>query len=221
MTDTNQLLELFRTYNPDVWPLPIVAYVVGIGALALIAFRPSRGTDRLVAGLLALVWLWLGVVFQGIYVRDVSPVLGLIGAAVFTGGAVLIARAGVLRGELAFRPGGNLATPVGVLAIGYALVIYPLLGVAFGHPYPEAPLFGAAPCPTTIVTFGLFLFVRPRFPAHLLALPMVWAILGPLGAVQQGVVEDIALFVVGVLAVAIVLVRDGLRRPMQPAAVST
>jgi hypothetical protein len=212
MAEDNQLLELFRTYNPDVWPLPIVAYVLGVGALALIAFRPSRATDRLVAGLLAVMWLWLGIVFQGIYVRDVSPVLGLLGAAIFVTGGILIARAGVLRGELAFRPRANLPTLVGVLALVYALVIYPLLGVALGHPYPAAPLFGAAPCPTTIVTFGLFLLVRPPFPAHLLVMPMAWAILGPLGAVQQGVVEDVALFVVGIAAVAIVLARDGFQR---------
>jgi hypothetical protein len=212
MAEENQLLQLFRTYNPDVWPLPIVAYVLGFGALALIVFRPSRATDRLVSGLLAVMWLWLGIVFQGIYVRDVSPVLGLLGAAIFVTGAILIGRAGILRGELAFRPAANLPTLVGGLTLAYALVIYPLLGVALGHPYPAAPLFGAAPCPTTIATFGLFLLARGPFPAHLLVLPMAWAILGPLGAVQQGVVEDVALFVVGVATVAIVLAREGFQR---------
>jgi hypothetical protein len=164
--------------------------------------------------LLTLLWLWLGVVFQGIYVRDVSPVLGVVGAVVFIGQSVLIARAGILRSEIAFRPAVNISTLVGTAAIVYALAIYPLLGVAFGHPYPAAPLFGAAPCPTTIVTFGLFLLARPPFPRHLLALPMVWAILGPLGAVQQGVAEDIALFAVGILTVALVIVRDGRGRPV-------
>jgi hypothetical protein len=213
MTESSPLLELFRTYNPDVWPLPVVAYGLIIGAVILIAARPSRLTDRLVSGLLAVAWLWLGIVFQGIYVRDVSPVLGLIGAAIFVGGALIIARAGVLHGELAFRPGANLATGLGILAIGYALVVYPLLGIALGHPYPEAPLFGAAPCPTTIATFGLFLLVRPPFPAHLLAMPMAWAILGPLGAVQQGVVEDAFLFVIGAVTLVAIVMRG--RRPRQ------
>jgi hypothetical protein len=82
-----------------------------------------------------------------------------------------------------------------------------------GHPYPEAPLFDAAPCPTTIVTFGLLLFARAPLPTHLLALPLAWAILGPLGAVPQGATEDIGLFVVGIIAVGLVVVRDRLRRP--------
>jgi hypothetical protein len=39
----------------------------------------------------------------------------------------------------------------------------------------------------------------------------LWAIVAPLAAVQRGVLEDVALFVVGVVAVALVIVRD--RRP--------
>jgi hypothetical protein len=104
--------------------------------------------------------------------------------------------------------------------MGYALVVYPLLGIALGHPHPEAPLFGAAPCPTTIVTFGLLLFARPPLPTHLLVVPMAWAILGPLGAVPQGATEDIGLFIVGVIAVGLVVVRDGLRRPEENIAVA-
>jgi Family of unknown function (DUF6064) len=205
--------QLFSTYNPDVWPLPIVAYALGIGCLAVIALRPSRRTDRLVAGLLALAWLWLGAVFQGIYARELSPLLGTAYAVIFVVEAGLIARAGVIGSDIAFRPGRNIATIAGILAIGYALVVYPLLGVMFGHGYPEAPLFGAAPCPTTIVTFGLFLFARPPFPTHVLAIPMAWAILGPLGAVPQGATEDVGLFIVGVVALALILVRDRVRRP--------
>ena len=211
MKEGNELLELFSRYNPDVWPLPIVAYVLGAGVLALIVFRPSRKVDRVASGFLALMWLWLGVVFQGIYVRDVNPELSVAYAAIFIVEAVLIARAG-MRGRLEFRPAANIATIIGGLAIVYALVVYPLVGIALGHGYPEAALFGAAPCPTTIVTLGLILFVRPPFPRHLLAIPLVWAVLAPMAAVPQGVVEDSVLFAVGIAATAIVLIRDGFRR---------
>ena len=212
MAEGNELLELFRTYNPDVWPLPVVAYVVGIGVLAVIFLDPSRRADRIPTGVLALLWLWLGVVFQGIYVRDVNPVLGVAYAAIFIVEAALIARAGIVKRNLAFRPAASMATIFGGLSIFYALVIYPLLGIALGHAYPEAALFGAAPCPTTIVTFGLFLLVRPPFPKHLLAIPLVWAVLAPLAAVPQGVVEDSGLFVVGIVATALIVIRDGFGR---------
>jgi hypothetical protein len=224
MSEQSELLELFRNYNPDIWPLPIVAYIIGIGVLGLIVFRPSRTVDRLGAGVLALLWLWLGVVFQAIYVRDVNPVLGVAYAAIFIVEATLIARSGIVQERIAFRPAVNAATIIGALAILYALVVYPLVGIALGHGYPEAALFGAAPCPTTIVTFGLFLFVRPPFPKHLLAIPLVWAVLAPMAAVPQGVVEDSVLFLIGIAAAAMVLIRDGFGRSLHhaaPAAISS
>ena len=93
MAEGNELLALFERYNPDVWPLPVVGYVLAAAALGLIALRPGRTTDRLVTAMLALAWLWLGVVFQGVYVREVNAVLGIVGAVVFISGAVLLLRA--------------------------------------------------------------------------------------------------------------------------------
>lgn len=208
MAASNELLALFERYNPDVWPLPVVGYVLAAAALGLIALRPGRMTDRLVTAMLALAWLWLGVVFQGIYVREVNAALGVVGAVVFVSGAALLFRAGVVRADLRFR---FVAEPLPILAaaaLAYALVVYPVIGIILGHGYPHAPLLGAAPCPTTIATFGLLLLARPPLPAHLLAMPMVWAVLGPLGAVPQGIVEDVALFVVGVAATTLILMRD-------------
>jgi hypothetical protein len=176
--------------------------------LGLIVRRPGTTTNRATAGLLAGLWLWLGLVFHGGYATQLDPTLGGIYAVLFVIEAVLLIRAGVLRGELIFTTGQGHSGLVGWLAVGYAFVAYPLLGIALGHGYPEAPLFGMAPCPTTIATFGLLLLARAPLPRHLLAVPFLWAILGPLGAVPQGIVEDVGLVIVGVFAVAIVLVRD-------------
>jgi hypothetical protein len=215
MTEPDALLDLFARYNPAVWPLPIVAYGLAIVAFALIIWRPSRATDRLIVGLLAALWLFLGVVFQGIYVRDVDPTLGVFYAAIFVVEGALLILVGVLGDRIAFRLERTPSTLLGVLAIAYALVVYPILGVALGHPYPEAPFFGAAPCLTTIVTFGLFLLARPPFPKLALAIPFFWAIVAPLAAVGRGVYEDIGLFVVGVLAVVLILWRDrAMTRPV-------
>jgi hypothetical protein len=49
------------------------------------------------------------------------------------------------------------------------MVVYPLLGIRFGHSYPRAPLFGVAPCPTTIFTFGLLLWATRSVPGLFLA----------------------------------------------------
>lgn len=41
-----------------------------------------------------------------------------------------------------------------MLLILYALIGYPAFGYFAGHHYPSVPVFGVAPCPTTIFTIG-------------------------------------------------------------------
>jgi hypothetical protein len=208
MNQPDELLALFADYNPAIWPLQAVAYVAAAVALVLIAMRPSRTTDRLVVGFLAALWLFIGVVFQGKYVRDIDATLSVVYAAIFIGQALALVFVGVIGDRVAFRVERTPAAIIGASAIAYSLVVYPLLGVAFGHPWPEAPLFGAAPCPTTIFTFGLFLLVRPRFPKVLLVVPLIWAVLATPAAVGRGVYEDVALLAVAVLATAVLIWRE-------------
>ena len=216
-TVTSELAELFARYNTAVWPGHLVAYTAGVGALVLLVWRPGATASRTVSGLLAVAWLWLGVVFHGFYATDLDPVLGGAYAVAFIAQAVLLFRAGVLHDDLAFTTGRGSAAVAGWASLAYAVVIYPLIGIGLGHGYPEAPLLGMAPCPTTIATFGLLLLARPPLPRHLLPIPVLWAVLGPLGAVPQGMIEDTGLFAVGMLAVTVIVVRD--RHPAAPRAV--
>ena len=55
-------------------------------------------------------------------------------AAVFTLQAVLLVVAGIVRRDLVFGPGWNLASGLGAVFIGYALIGYPLAGCL--HPQP-------------------------------------------------------------------------------------
>jgi hypothetical protein len=52
----------------------------------------------------------------------------------------------------------------------FALVLYPVIGYTFGHIYPSSPTFGL-PCPTTIFTFGIFLWSDKRLPVAILVIP--------------------------------------------------
>ena len=204
--ESHQLRRLFETYNPDVWPLPLLTYGLVIAALALVVRRPGRGTDRLVAGLMTATWAWTGVVFLGRHAAQVDPLLGAVYGALFVVQAALLARAGIVRHELRFRASSGLAGRVGWAALGYALVAYPLVGIALGHGYPAAPLFGVAPCPTVIATFGLLLLASPPTSLRLLAIPTIWAVLAPLAAVGHGYPEDLGL-VVAALAAWVVVTR--------------
>lgn len=204
----DELRHLFTDYNQAVWPLHVLAYVLGIGAVGLVLLRPGPTTDRFVVATLAAVWAWLGIVFFGRFAAQLDPLLSAAYGALFVFQAVLFVRAGIVRHELRFRPSNGLSGRIGWTALAYALVVYPLLGVVLGHSYPEAPLFGMAPCPTTVATFGLLLLVVPDLSKRLLVIPTIWAVLAPLAAVGHGYPEDLGLFAAGIA----VWVAVGLRR---------
>jgi hypothetical protein len=89
---------------------------------------------------------------------------------------------------------------------------YPLLGSAFGHLYPVSPVFGVAPCPTVIFTFGLLLWSTARVPGYVLVIPFLWSLLGFSAAVSLGMREDYGLVVAGLLGTALLLLRGRLVR---------
>jgi hypothetical protein len=88
----------------------------------------------------------------------------------------------------------------GVIMILYAMVVYPLLGFLFGHSYPAAPVFGVAPCPTTIFTFGLFLCTVRTVPKSILIIPLIWSVIGFTAALHLGIYEDVGLLAAGGVA---------------------
>jgi hypothetical protein len=198
-----QFFDVFARYNLAIWPLQVVAYALGLAAVAL-ALRPTPWSGRLIAAVLAALWPWMGVVYHGLYFSAINPVAPIFGAF-FVAQAALVAWLGVARPHLSFRPRRDLAGWVGGLIILYAAVGYPLLGLALGHQYPRAPLFGVAPCPTTIFTFGLLLWATGRGSRALLVIPLLWAVVATSAALALEVSEDFGLPVAGLAATALLL----------------
>jgi hypothetical protein len=87
------------------------------------------------------------------------------------------------------------------------MVVYPLLGSAFGHAYPRSPTFGL-PCPTTIFTFGLLLWTDTKLPKNVLIITFLWSLIGSSAALTLGIFEDTGLLVSGILGVALIIMRD-------------
>ena len=74
--------------------------------------------------------------------------------------------------------------------------------------FPHSPVYGVAPCPTTIFTFGLFLWSEKKLPISLLLETMMWAVVGGSAAVFLGVREDLGLIVSGLISISITLFRS-------------
>lgn len=196
-----QFFAVFAAYNTAIWPAPVVAYVLALAALAL-SWRPGPARGRIVAAILGVFWIWMGAAYHILYFSPINPAAFGFGALFLVQG-LLFLYTGAVRGRLAFGFRPTLAPIAGALLILYAMVGYPLLNAWLDHRYPASPVFGVAPCPTTIFTFGLLLWSTAGVPRHLLIIPVLWAIVGTFAAVQLDVAADYGLGLGAAAAVAL------------------
>ena len=171
-----QFLNVFRLYNGSFPFMPIVTYATGLGAL-LLAARDGDRKDRAILSILGFFWIWNGVAYHIGFFRAINPAAAIFGAVFVLQGVLLIvaaAKGKSMRMTLARTPKAKL----GLLFILYAMVVYPILGHLLGHGYPASPVFGMAPCPTTIFTIGVLLLARGNVPIYLLVVPLLWSIVG-------------------------------------------
>ncbi len=201
-----QFLQVFTAFNTAIWPCQIAAYILGVVAIGA-SFSRSRTAQRIVCAILAAFWLFMGLFYHLVYFAPINKAAYLFGAAFVLQGA-LFAVTGTVRRKLFFLPRPDAYGIVGFLLILYAMLLYPLFGYAQGHVYPSSPVFGVAPCPTTIFTFGLMLLARPPVPIHLLAIPFLWSIVGFTAALKLGIREDIGLLVAGFCGSMLVVLRN-------------
>lgn len=209
---TEQFLAVFERYNLAIWPLQVVAYALGLVAVAL-ALKPRPRSDRIIGAILAAFWLWMGVAYHLLFFREINAAATAFGI-LFVVQGVLWMLVGVVRARLSFGPRADLPSAVGGLFILYAMVAYPLIGALLGHGYPRSPSFGVAPCPTTIFTFGLLLWTRAPVPKYALAIPLLWSLLGVSAAISLGIREDVGLLIAGLLGTGLLTWRD--RRSAMP-----
>lgn len=186
-----EFLHVFAAYNSAIWPGQIVAAAAGLLAIGLL-FRRPKWADRAIAGILAALWLVTGIGYHWMYFAAINPAAYLFGGLFVLEGA-LLAFEGTVRRRIAFRASKSIAGWIAAALIVYAVAIYPLVGLLVTHPYPQTPLFGVAPCPTTIFTLGFLILARTERPLLLAPLPLLWAVIGGSAALLLNMPEDFGL----------------------------
>jgi Family of unknown function (DUF6064) len=68
-------------------------------------------------------------------------------------------------------------------------------------------MFGVAPCPTVIYTFGMLLWTSERVPGRLLIILTLWALIGSSAVFLLGIREDICLLIAAAIAMPFLLLR--------------
>lgn len=202
-----QFLDVFGAYNSTLWPFVGFIWLLTLGAVAHL-YRRGAAASRVLAGVLAVHWMWSGVAYHLAYFRRVNPAAALF-AGLFLLQAALLLWRGVARPQLSFTPSRTLWGIGGAALIAYAL-IYPALGVLLGLAYPRLPTFGV-PCPTTILTAGTLLLVPRRQTLPVAVIPVLWSAVGGSAAFLLDIRADYALLVAGAALLIYVLIprRDG------------
>jgi hypothetical protein len=199
---TEQFLDNFKNYNLAIWPIQIGFYLLAAIAVYLI-LRKGRGSGKVVSAILSFFWLWMGIAYHLIYFTAINKAAFLFGAIFILQGLIFL-YVGIIKNNLSFKLKPDFNGITGAILVLFALVVYPILGYGLGHAYPSSPTFGL-PCPTTIFTFGILLWIDKKFPIAIVVIPFLWSIIGFTAAFSLGITEDIALLVSG-LAACILLI---------------
>jgi len=196
-------LSLFETYNGTIWPAQVVAY--GLGVLAVfLTLRPLAAGGRIAFVVLSAFWLWNGIAYHLMHFLQINfAALGF--AVLFTlQGALFAAIAIGSRHSFRFRP--DAFGWSGLLFCLFALAAYPLLGWLAGHGWPRAAVFGVAPAPTAIFTFGMLLMLEGRAPLYLAVIPLLWSVAaGSAAVLRLGIFEDWSVLLAGVVGFALLV----------------
>jgi hypothetical protein len=207
-----QFFTVFSQYNSAIWPIQIVAYIFGVITVYL-AFQGKPTAGRSVFTVLGAFWIWMGVVYHLLFFSPINPAARIFGFAFIVQG-ILFLYFGAIRSKIAIAFSNSVLPIVGAFFVLYGIALYPLLGFAFGHRYPSAPVFGVAPCPTTIFTFGVLLWARSVVPLFLIIIPLLWSFIGMSAAVNLRVPQDYGLVIAGVLGTLLIVIQN--RKRMEP-----
>ncbi len=197
-----QFLDVFVVYNAAIWPAQIAALCLGLVAVGQVFLKPVQAT-RSIFAILVILWLVNAIAYHAFFFSRINPAAWLFAGA-FLLQAIVFASASARPESMSFHIHRDPRTACGLAAIGYALLIYPLLGQWAGHGFMGGPMFGVAPCPTTIFTIGILLLARGRSVLALSVIPILWSLIGFAAAVQLGIPEDLGLPLAG-LVLAVIL----------------
>jgi hypothetical protein len=205
---TEEFFQIFAKYNTGIFPVQIIFYLLAFFALFML-LKKKTDSSRVISLILGFFWFWMGLVYHILYFSQINPAAYLFGTLFILQGGILL-YSGIFRENLVFAYRKDIYSITGWVLITYALIIYPLIGQLAGHIYPYAPEL-SAPCPTVILTFGLFLFTS-RITKWLLVIPVLWSLLGFTAALNMTVIQDFGLIFSGVIVPLLLVVRDSKKK---------
>lgn len=202
---TDQFLDIFAKYNVAVWPAQLLIYLLGVSCVVLAQLR-GIWSSSIISLILSVFWLWMGVAYHFLFFSKINPAAWLFGA-IFILRSLIFIYVGVIKRKISFHIPRDVYGIGGTVILAYVFIIYPAIGHLVGQRYPAVPTFGL-PCPTTIFTFGIFLWSRAKVPVYTLIIPLAWSLIAFFAAVSLTITEDFGLLPVGLTATVLVVLRN-------------
>jgi hypothetical protein len=196
---SDEFYRNFASYNTTWLPLLGILWILLLLSTVLVLVRPNRQTNTVVKIILAVSFLWTGLVFFPFYMTNGA----LPGTTTSLGIGILFA-IDALRNRIAIKlPKKGWVRYLTIILVVWALGLYTLTGYAIEHPYPQGPL-PVAPCPMTILSIALIstsmdTLRKDRWPFTLLFILLIfWGFFSGLGVpFLYGFYTDLTLFLAG------------------------
>jgi len=199
---TDQFFSVFEKYNHAIFPVQIVLFLLTILALIAIGSKIKQ-KDKFVAGILGVLWLWIGIGYHIAFFSGINKVAYGFGFLFILQGLFLLWE-GVLLYNLKFVFKNSIQSYFGYFFILYGLIIYPVVGYLI-EPNLSRTISVGLPCPTLILTFGFLLLCDKKFSKYLLIIPSLWAVIGISAVIKLGVYQDSMLLIAAIIADVLIL----------------
>ena len=199
---TEQFFSVFEKYNHAIFPVQIILFLLSILALIAIGSKIKQ-KDKFVAGILGVLWLWIGIVYHWAFFSHIN-ILALGYGGVFILQGLFLVWEGVILYNLKFVFRMTVQAFLGYFFILYSLIIYPVVGYLI-EPNLFRTISIGLPSPTIILTFGFLLLCDKKFSRYLLIIPSLWAVIGISAVIKLGVYQDSMMLIAAIIADVLIL----------------
>lgn len=200
-----EFLNVFKSYNESIFPFQFIFYLIAFFSIYLI-FKQHLNNGKIISAFLSFFWFWIGIVYHLMFFTSINKAAYFFGSLFIIQG-FLFGFYGIIKSAISFEFQNNYFNYIGIIFISYALIIYPILGYLLGHQYPYSSTFGL-PCPTTIFTFGILLFVNKKIPVLVLIIPLLWSVIGFGAALNLSIYEDYGILAAGIVGFVLLVVSN-------------
>ena len=199
-------LIVVQRYAEAMQPSQVIAFLMGCAMVDMVR-RPRASSSRLICGLLATAWLWIGYIYYGSYIVGLSWA-GWIAAAAFVLQGILLFVFGTVRDAMALQYERGITANAGIGFMLYGLFVYPATAVATGVEPGSAPVIGLAPDSTLLFTLGILLVAKNRTPLLLALLPLGLAAASGISAILIGLPEDYVMLPAATGALVLIVMKN-------------